>query len=100
VSSAHGDITIDRAGPQVVARTAYGSVRLADVTRGSAVLKTASGEIEVGIRHGTAAWLDVKSSSGSVRNELEATGGPEGPQETAQIRARTWDGDIVIRRAA
>lgn len=100
VYSAHGDITIDRAGSQVVARTANGSVRLGEVARGSAVLQTASGEVEVGIRSGTAAWLDVKSSSGRVRNELEATGGPEEPEETVQIRARTWDGDIVIRRAA
>jgi DUF4097 and DUF4098 domain-containing protein YvlB len=100
VNSAHGDVVIDRAGPQVVARTAHGSVRLGEVARGTANLQTASGEIEIGIRHGTAAWLDVKSSSGTVRNELESGGSPEGPEETAQIRARTWDGDIVIRRAA
>jgi DUF4097 and DUF4098 domain-containing protein YvlB len=100
VNSAHGDIVIDRAGPQVVARTAHGSVRLGEVARGSAILQTASGEVEVGVRHGTAAWLDVKSSAGRVRNELEAGGGPEGAQETAQIRARTLAGDILIRRAA
>jgi DUF4097 and DUF4098 domain-containing protein YvlB len=100
VNSAHGDIAIDRAGPEVVARTAYGSVRLAEVVRGSAVLQTASGEVEVGIRQGTAAWLDVKSSFGAVRNELQTSGAPDGPEETVQIRARTLDGDIVIRRAA
>jgi DUF4097 and DUF4098 domain-containing protein YvlB len=100
VNSAHGDITIGRSGPQVVARTAHGSVRLAEVARGTAVLQTASGDVEVGVCHGTAAWLDVKSSYGSVRNELETTGGPQGPENTVQIRARTWDGDIVIRRAA
>jgi DUF4097 and DUF4098 domain-containing protein YvlB len=100
VNSAEGDISVDRAGHQVVARTAHGSVRLAEVARGSAVLQTASGEIEVGIRPGTAAWLDVKSFAGNVRNELEAGGAPEGPEQTAQIRARTLDGDITIRRAA
>jgi DUF4097 and DUF4098 domain-containing protein YvlB len=99
VNSAHGDISIDRAGPQVVARTAHGSVRLGEIARGSVVLQTASGDIEVGIRHGTAAWLDVKSSAGSVHNRLEAGAGPDGPEETAQVRARTLDGDIIIRRA-
>jgi DUF4097 and DUF4098 domain-containing protein YvlB len=99
VNSAHGDINIDRAGPQVVARTAHGSVRLGDIARGSAVMQTASGDIEVGIRTGTAAWLDVKSSSGNVRNELGAGASPDGPEETAQIRARTLDGDVIIRRA-
>jgi hypothetical protein len=42
----------------------------------------------------------VKSSAGSVRNGLEAGGGPDGPEETAQVRARTLDGDIIIRRSA
>ena len=124
VHAAHGDITIesagvsegapqrseerieraagrrDGAGPQVVARTAHGSVRLAEVARGSASLQTASGDVEIGIRRGSAAWLDVKSSSGHVRNELEPTGDPQGVDDSVQVRARTWDGDIVIRRAA
>jgi DUF4097 and DUF4098 domain-containing protein YvlB len=100
VNSANGDITIDRVGSQVVARTAYGSVRLGEVAGGSAVLQTASGDIDVGIRPGTAAWLDVKSSSGRLTNELDATPAPQEAENTAQIRARTWDGDIVIRRAA
>ena len=99
VNSAHGDISIDRAGSAVVARTAYGSVRIHDVARGSVVLQTASGEVEVGIRAGTAAWLDVKSSLGNVHNSLEATAQPEQPAETVQVRARTLDGDIIIRRA-
>jgi DUF4097 and DUF4098 domain-containing protein YvlB len=100
VNSAHGDVVIDRAGPQVVARTAHGDVRLGEVARGSAVLQTASGEIEIGIRHGTAAWLDVKSSFGRIRNELQPGDAPHQPEETAQIRARTLDGDIVVRRTA
>lgn len=100
VNSAHGDISIDRAGPRVVARTAHGSVRLGEVARGAAVLQTASGAIEVGVRKGTSAWLDVKSSSGTVHNELTAGDGPAGGDETAEIRARTLDGDILIRRAA
>jgi hypothetical protein len=99
VNSADGDIIIGRAGPEVVARTANGSVRISDVAQGSTVLQSASGEIEIGIRQGTAAWLDVKSSAGTVRNELETGGVPEGPEQTAQVKARTWAGDIVIRRA-
>jgi DUF4097 and DUF4098 domain-containing protein YvlB len=86
-------------GPSWIGQ-AGGDVRLGHVARGSAVLQTASGEIEIGIRHGTAAWLDVKSSSGSIRNHLELGGAPDGSRETAQIRARTFDGDIVVRRAA
>jgi DUF4097 and DUF4098 domain-containing protein YvlB len=99
VNSAHGDITIDRAGPKVVARTADGDVRLGEVSRGTVSLRTASGAVEVGVRRGTAAWLDVRSSSGEVRTELESTGDVVPTGDTAQITARTWAGDITVFRA-
>jgi len=99
VNSAHGDITIHRAGRQVTARTANGNVHLVEVGGGAVVLQTASGDIDVGVRPGVAVWLDVKSSSGRVLSELRPGDAPEDPKESAQIRARTWAGDIVIRRA-
>lgn len=99
VNSAHGAITIDRAGPKVVARTADGDVRLGEVSRGTVSLRTASGAVEVGVRPGTAAWLDVRSSSGEVRTELESTGDVVPTGDTAQITARTWAGDITVFRA-
>lgn len=100
VNSAHGDISIDRAGPEVVARTAYGSVQLTEVAQGTVNLQTASGDIEVGIRRGTAAWLDVRSMSGGVRNHLDAGAAPGDSEDSVRIRARTLDGDILVRRAA
>ncbi len=87
VNSAHGDITIDRAGPRVVARTAHGSVSLREVATGEAVLQTASGDIEVGILPGSSAWLEVKSSYGRVRNELDATDEPDGPSRPSRSRS-------------
>lgn len=95
----YGEIRVDRAGGDVTARTAYGGVRVKEVTRGVINLTTTSGELEVGIRAGTAAWLDVSSASGKIRNSLEAHDGPEGFVETVEIRARSSDGDILIRRA-
>jgi len=100
VNSAHGDVVIDQAGSHVTARTAHGSVRVGQVARGEMRLQTASGGIEIGIRAGTAAWLDVKSSLGTIRNDLAQGDAPEETEETATIRARTLDGDILIRRAA
>lgn len=99
LNSAHGHIFVDRAEADVVARTAHGNVRVGDVARGSVVLQSASGELEVGIREGTAAWLEAKSSSGQVRNSLNIADGPEEANDTVKIRARTYDGDILIRRA-
>jgi DUF4097 and DUF4098 domain-containing protein YvlB len=99
LNAANGNIVVDRARASVVAKTANGSVRVGEVASGSVVVETAFGELEVGIREGTAAWLDARSRSGSVHNSLEASDGPEQSDSTVKVRARTSFGDIVIRRA-
>jgi DUF4097 and DUF4098 domain-containing protein YvlB len=99
VEGLYGEVRVDRAHAGVSARTAYGSVRIKEVTRGLIELTTTSGELEVGIRAGTVAWLDVSSTSGRVRNSLERHDGPEGFTDTVEIRARASAGDILIRRA-
>ena len=53
-------------------------MRLGEVVRGSVVLETKLGDLEVGIREGTAAWLDVNSQFGRVHNALEAADAPRG----------------------
>jgi putative adhesin len=97
VNAANGRITVDVAHAGVVAKSANGDVRLGDVARGSVVLETQLGDLEVGIREGTAAWLDVSSTAGRVHNALDAADGPEPSAETVEVRARTTVGDVVIR---
>lgn len=99
VRSANGDITVGRVEASVTASTANGKIRVGDLARGTAALKTSFGEIEIGIRSGTAARLDASTSFGRVHNELEPTSGPGAASETAEISAHTGYGDIVIRRA-
>jgi hypothetical protein len=67
--------------------------------RGSVELGTAYGELEVGVREGTAARLDVRSQFGNVRNLLTASDGPQPSDQRVEVRARTSFGDIVIRRS-
>lgn len=98
-NSANGDITVERAGARVTARTANGAVRIGEVVGGSVDLGTGYGELEVGIREGTAALLDVRSQFGSVRSSLTASDGPETNDHTVEVRARTSFGDIVIHRS-
>jgi Toastrack DUF4097 len=98
-NSANGDITVDRALGAVAAKTANGAVRIGEVVRGSVEVGTAYGELEVGIREGTAALLDVRSHYGSVRNLLTASDGPEPSDQTVEVRTPTSYGDIVIRRS-
>ena len=57
VRAANGHIMVQRAAEAVDAKTANGSVKVHDVVRGSVVLETAMGDIEVGIHEGTAAML-------------------------------------------
>ena len=99
VRSANGDITVEQAAADVEAKTAKGGVRVLDAVRGSLTLETAMGEIEVGVREGSAAWLDVKTKFGRVRNDLTASGAPAEQIDKVEIHADTAFGDVTVRRA-
>jgi DUF4097 and DUF4098 domain-containing protein YvlB len=99
VKTAYGDIIVDRALASVTARTAYGTVRIGEAVRGTIGLQTSYGGIEVGVRSGTAAWLDVSSKHGRVHNALDTTNSPAENEDTVEVRASTSWGDIMIRRA-
>ncbi|MFJ8299059.1 DUF4097 family beta strand repeat-containing protein [Streptomyces sp. NPDC094447] len=99
VNSSNGPIGVGRTEASVTAKTASGAIRLGEVVRGRITLESAAGGLEVGIAEGTAAWLDVRSTAGRVRNELGAAEGPGQSEETVEVRGRTSVGDIVVRRA-
>jgi DUF4097 and DUF4098 domain-containing protein YvlB len=99
VRSANGEISVDRAGAGVDAKTSNGSIRLGEVVRGSVALGTATGDLEIGIAEGTAAWLEVNTGFGHVRNLLDNATRPEESDETVEVRGRTSYGDITIRRS-
>ena len=98
VNAANGRISVDVARASVVAKSSNGDVRLGEAVRGSVVLETRLGDLEVGIPEGTAAWLDVRSTAGRVQNSLEAAEAPESSAETVEVRGRTTAGNVVIRR--
>jgi DUF4097 and DUF4098 domain-containing protein YvlB len=98
VSAANGSIAVDVSQASVVAKSANGDVRLGEAVRSSVVLETKLGDLEVGIREGTAAWLDVGAAAGRVHNALDATDAPDPSAETVEVRARTTAGDVLIRR--
>jgi hypothetical protein len=98
LNGANGSIAVDRALSDITAKTANGRVRVGEVSRGAVALETATGSVEVGIREGTAAWLDLNTVSGRIRNELSTAAGPDSSDGTVEVRARTYVGDIVVRR--
>ncbi len=77
--SANGRIEIGTALAGVEATSSNGRIRVGDVVRGRIALRTSVGDIEVGIRRGTAAWLDLEPKYGTVRNNLGAAAGPRTP---------------------
>ena len=98
--SSNGNVLIGHAGAGVTARTANGDVRVAAVGQGEVMIETAAGELEVGIVPGVAAWFDVSTRFGSVRNSLDSADGPDQSEGTIKVQARSSYGDIVIHRAS
>ncbi|MDJ1136993.1 DUF4097 family beta strand repeat-containing protein [Streptomyces iconiensis] len=96
---ANGRIEVGVAHAGVDAMSSTGGIRVGDVARGRVDLRTSVGNLEVGIREGTAAWLDLHPKYGTVRNSLGSASGPTGSDETVEVHARTATGDIIIRRA-
>jgi hypothetical protein len=85
-------------GPTVI-KNATGDIRVGAAADGSVDARTGFGEIEIGIPDGTAAFLDLGTGYGRVRNDLDRSG-PPGPGETVvQVRAKSGYGDITINRA-
>jgi len=99
VKSANGTITVDRARGDLMATTANGDLRIGCVDSGQVMLRTSLGRIELGIPHGTAAKLGLRTSFGAVRNALDAADGPVAGDRTVEVDAQTSAGDIDVVRA-
>jgi hypothetical protein len=99
ISAANGDLAVGRADGNVTADAAHGEIRIAQVSRGTAALKTGFGEIELGLRPGAPARLDLFTSFGHVRNSLSPADSPDPADAPLAVSARTNHGDITIRRA-
>ncbi|MEU9144357.1 DUF4097 family beta strand repeat-containing protein [Streptomyces sp. NPDC048349] len=92
LTAVDGDVEIGRlAGPAEIS-TARGDIRITEALRGTVVLHTQSGDIEVVAGAGVSAALDAGTGYGRVSNALKNDG-------TAQldIRATTSHGDITAR---
>jgi hypothetical protein len=99
VNAANGKIAVDQAHATVAAKTANGDVRLAEVARGAVLAQTGLGKLDIGIRDGVAAWLELNTRHGNVRNGLDAVGLPEPGEDTVEVRARSSYGDITVHRS-
>jgi DUF4097 and DUF4098 domain-containing protein YvlB len=99
VSAANGDVALERAGATTTIKASNGDITVGEVSRGTLTLQTAAGSLAVGVREGSAAWLDLSTKYGRVRNGLDVTTGPGEADTKVEIRARSAYGDITVRRS-
>jgi Putative adhesin len=100
VKTASGDVEVAEAGSGAGISTASGDQHIAAVAAGSVDLKSASGDIRVGIREGTNLFVDARAMSGDLSSEVELgdePGGGDGPE--VELRAVSMSGDIKVVRA-
>lgn len=95
----YGDLEITRALASVAAKTAYGSIQLHEVSSGAVQVESGYGTVDIGVRPGVPAWLDLSSKDGRVRNQLDGDRAPAESEQTVAVRARTQYGDITVQRA-
>lgn len=99
LTTATGDVIVGRALAGLTAKTAYGRIQVGAVVRGAVRLENGYGRVGVGIAAGTAAWLDLYSKHGVVRNALPPADGPEEADTVVEVRAHANYGDIDIHRS-
>jgi DUF4097 and DUF4098 domain-containing protein YvlB len=101
VKVANGEVSVDRALSDITAASANGEVRIGEVVRGKVSATSKNGGVEVGVREGSAAWLELDTSLGRVYNELASSDAPEAdePVDKVEVHANTKLGDVTVRRA-
>jgi DUF4097 and DUF4098 domain-containing protein YvlB len=100
VNSASGDVIVHEAASSVSVNTASGDQEVLNAVQGRITLKSASGDLQVGIREGSTLHVDARSRSGDVRSELPVSEEPpEGDAPHIELRADTMSGDITVGRA-
>ena len=87
-----GDISVGKLNGSAEIRTSKGDIRVAQAVRGTVVLRTEAGEVEVGTAAGVSASLDAGTSHGRIHNSLNNA---KGDAAELTIRATTSVGDIL-----
>jgi DUF4097 and DUF4098 domain-containing protein YvlB len=100
IRSASGDVQIGAASHQVKLQTASGDMVIGAIAEGSVDVKSASGDVRIGIKEGSRLFVDARSLSGDTTSEIELGGaepGSGGP--LVEVMGTTMSGDIRIVRA-
>lgn len=103
--STSGDVRVDRSSGDGTVRTVSGDIHLGEVGAGHLEAVTVSGSVEVALRPGLAAGVELSTISGSTDSDLPITEHPDpdagdGPgTPDLDLRVSTTSGTVRLRRA-
>jgi DUF4097 and DUF4098 domain-containing protein YvlB len=93
-----GDITIERIRDHSVATSGSGDVTVELADGPSVRAETARGDVHIGVPDGVPTYLDLKTVTGHIRCDLDASERPGEGERSLMLRARTVSGDITVVR--
>jgi len=94
-----GDIEVGRLDGSLVTKAGSGSLTVRRASAGAVRANGASGDISIGVEQGTAAWLDLSTVSGRVRQELSEAEAPGPGQHRVEITGHTVSGNLRVHRS-
>jgi Putative adhesin len=100
IKASNGSVSVDRALSDITAASSNGAVQIGEVVRGTVSATSKNGSVEVGVREGSAAWVELNTGVGRVYNELAPSDAPEAGEQVdkVEVHASTALGDVTIRR--
>ncbi len=99
VVTGSADVWLGEVGADVLVRSGSGDLSITDAASGEVELITGSGEIQVGLRRGRSAEVDLTSSAGSARSDLDVRDTPLEENPNLHVYGRTGTGDAVLTSA-
>ncbi len=96
VKTGSGDIEVGVLGGDLRVSTASGSVTVDRMLRGAVGVRSASGDVRVGIPAGVPVWTDIATATGAVVSRLPQMGEPTPGQEFVTVRVQSATGNVVL----
>ncbi|MEU7529835.1 hypothetical protein AB0A74_29195 [Saccharothrix sp. NPDC042600] len=98
--SGTGHVWLGAVRNDVQVRTGSGDVTIADAAAGRIQMGTGSGHVRVGVHPGVAAEVDLLSTAGTARSDLDVSGTPPTETPALVITGRTGTGNALVTTAS